>query len=188
MSLESLVVQYGYFAVLFGTMIEGESVMFIAGYFAHSQYLQWHWVFLCGVAGTHIGESFFYYLGRTRGNALLESRPAWKERSEYLLRHFRRHRYLLIVCYRFFYGMRSVAPLLLGASGVRPLVFQCLNLVGVSLWAGCLSAGGYYLGRTMEQLLEQVQRYDHWVLLGFLLVLAGIGLFKSYKSRGKQSA
>lgn len=187
MSLESLVAQYGYIAVLFGTMVEGESIMFIAGYFSQSHYLELPWVFLCGVIGTHIGESFFYFLGRTQGSALLESKPAWKERSEVLLKHFRRHRYLLIVFYRFFYGMRSVAPLMIGASGVRPAVFLCLNIFGVCLWAGCLTAGGYYFGSTLRLFLQKVERYDQWVLLGFIVVLAGIGIFKSVRAHRKES-
>jgi len=186
MSLELLVAQYGYFAVLFGTMVEGESIMFIAGYFSHSNYLELPWVYLLGIVGTHTGESFFYFLGRFKGSSMLENRPAWKERSQHLLDIFKRHRYVLIIFYRFFYGMRTVGPLMIGTSGVRPIVFQCLNLVGVSLWAGCLTSLGYFFGQTMDTFLERVDRYDHWVLLGFVLVLAGFGYFMSRKSRDKR--
>lgn len=188
MSLEHLIVQYGYVSVLFGTMIEGESIMFLAGYFSHSQYLELHWVYLLGILGTHIGESFFYFLGRFKGIALLERRPVWKERSVELFRHFKRHRYILIVFYRFFYGMRTVAPLMIGTSGVKPMVFQCLNIVGVSLWAGCLTTVGYYFGQTLGLYIDKVHRYDKWVLLGFILVLVGIGYYKSVKSKHKERA
>jgi len=185
MSLEFLVAQYGYLAVLFGTMFEGESIMFIAGYFSHSDYLQLPWVYLLGILGTHIGESFFYFLGRSKGTSLLERKPAWKAHSIEVFKRFKRHRYILIVFYRFFYGMRTVAPLMIGTSGIRPLVFQVLNLIGVSLWAGCLTSLGYYFGETLDILFRKVGRYDHWVLLGFVLVLVGFGLFKSAKLRSE---
>ena len=48
--------------------------------------------------------------------------------------------------------------------------------------------GGYYFGSTLRLFLEKVERYDQWVLLGFILVLAGIGIFKSVRARRKESA
>ena len=46
MTLESIVENYGYAALLVGTFLEGETILVIAGFLAHRGYLHLPWVFI----------------------------------------------------------------------------------------------------------------------------------------------
>jgi membrane protein DedA with SNARE-associated domain len=73
----------------------------------------------------------------------------------------------VILGFRFLYGIRTVTPFLLGASGVPAVRFVPLNAVGGALWALGIGVLGYLLGHTLEVLLAEAKRYE-------LLVLASI--------------
>jgi membrane protein DedA with SNARE-associated domain len=75
MTLEQLVSDYGYAAILIGTFFEGEMVLILGGFAAHRSYLQLPWVIVCAFVGTLFGDQLFYYIGRFRGMRLLERRP-----------------------------------------------------------------------------------------------------------------
>jgi membrane protein DedA with SNARE-associated domain len=54
--LESLIETYGYWAVLLGTVLEGETVVVIAGFLAHQGYLQLKFVIFFSFLGSLIGD------------------------------------------------------------------------------------------------------------------------------------
>lgn len=171
MNLESLIGQYGYYAVLIGTFFEGESVMILGGFFSQRSYLQLPWVYLCGFAGTYISELIFYYLGRTRGAGFIKRKPKWKRKSRRVLILLHRHKYILIIGHRFVYGMRTITPFVVGASGIKPFLFWVLNAIGAAIWTVVLGTAGFFFGRTLEVYLDKLDRYEHWVLLGIFIAI-----------------
>jgi membrane protein DedA with SNARE-associated domain len=44
MTLESVLTTYGYFALMIGTFLEGETILIAAGFLAHRGYLELPWV------------------------------------------------------------------------------------------------------------------------------------------------
>ena len=164
MSLEQLVATYGYAAVLIGTFFEGETILVVGGFLAHRGYLELPWVIASAFAGTLLGDQLYFYLGRSKGMALLGRRPRWRAKSERVLELLRRHQVPLILGFRFLYGLRTVTPFLIGASGVAPLRFSCLNVAGSAAWALAIGIAGYVLGQALETLLEEVRRYELWIL------------------------
>lgn len=75
MDFHQLIIDYGYLALFIGTFLEGETILVIAGFLAHSGYLELHWVILSAFLGTFAGDQTFFYLGRFKGIAFLEKRP-----------------------------------------------------------------------------------------------------------------
>ena len=57
MTLESFVVTYGYLALLTGALLEGETIVIIAGIMAHSGYLQLPWVIGVAFCGNTTQEA-----------------------------------------------------------------------------------------------------------------------------------
>ena len=47
-----LIQSYGYWAILAGTFLEGETILVLAGFAAHLGYLQLPWVILAAFAGS----------------------------------------------------------------------------------------------------------------------------------------
>ena len=71
MSPESLLEQFGYFAVFVGTFLEGEAILVAAGFFASRGYLDVVAVYVVAFAGAFLGHVFWFWLGRAHGVKLL---------------------------------------------------------------------------------------------------------------------
>ena len=172
MSLEELISTYGYTAVGVGTFLEGETILILGGFAAHRGYLELPWVIVCAFFGTLFGDQLFFYIGRTKGKSALEKRPRWKTKSEKVFRLLDRHQILLILGFRFLYGLRTVTPFIIGASKIAPTRFLILNILGASLWAIIIGTMGYLFGHTLEIIIGDIKQYE---LLAFSM-LAGIGM------------
>lgn len=187
-TLEHFVENYGYLAVVIGTLLEGETILIIAGFLAHRGYLDLSWVCVAAFVGTFCGDQLFFYLGRRRGPALIERRPAWRAKSQRVFELLRRHQVWVILGFRFLYGFRTVTPLIIGASRVPPLRFFALNGIGAAVWAAALGTLGYLLGQTLERILTEVRHYELQVLAGIAALgtlVWAVYLYRQYSGRSR---
>jgi len=185
MSLESLVEHYGYFAILIGTFLEGETIVVLAGFLAHRGYLSLEWVMLSAFAGTYAGDQLFYYIGKWRGTSILAKRPHWQLRSKRVFDLLHRHQVLVILGFRFLYGLRTVTPFLIGMSGVSPLRYLILNGLGATVWAIAVGLLGFALGQTVQLFLEHVKRYEITILVVIVLLAVGYWIYRWKRERGQ---
>lgn len=185
MTLHQIVADYGYWAIFIGTFLEGETILVIGGFFAHRGYLSLPLVVSLAFLGTFCGDQLFFYLGRARGMDAVNSRPAWKRKSAKVFRLLRTHQTLVIISFRFLYGIRIVTPFILGASGVKPARFFTLNLIGASVWAMTIGLLGYFLGQAMELFLAELKRYE-FLILG-LVVTIGALIWLAYGWRQRRA-
>ncbi len=180
--LEALIQQYGYLAIVVGTFLEGETVLLLGGFAAHRGYLDLAGVIAAAFVGSFAGDLIYFTIGRRKGMAFLESRPAWRANTARVLAMVHSHQTLLILTFRFLYGIRTVAPFALGASGVSPLRFVPLNLVSAAIWATAFGALGYLLGNTLQAVIGDLQRYEPAVFAA--IVAAGIVVWRWRRRRG----
>ncbi len=173
--MQDLIQQYGYLAVFFGSLLEGETVLIMAGYAAHRGYMDLGLVIVVGTFGGFLGDQFFFTLGRARGRQLLARFPTVEVQSERVERLVNRYHTWLIVGVRFLYGLRIAGPVLLGMSGVSHLRFALFNLLGALLWAMLISGAGYAFGEAFHLLLTDAKRYEG-IVLGVIL-LTGIAFW-----------
>ncbi|MDX1811386.1 MAG: DedA family protein [Gammaproteobacteria bacterium] len=160
MSLEELVSSYGYMAVGVGTFLEGETILILGGFTAHRGYLELPWVIVSAFMGTLFGDQLYYYLGRIKGKSLLQKRPTWEARSTKVLDLLHKHQILLILGFRFLYGLRTVTPFLIGMSKVSPIRFLLLNMLGAAMWAIVIGTLGYLFGYTLELVIKDIKKYE----------------------------
>lgn len=170
--LQDLIQQYGYLAVFVGSLLEGETVLIMAGYAAHRGYMDLGLVMVVGMFGGFLGDQFFFMLGRARGRQLLARLPAVEAQSARVERLVNRYHTWLIVGVRFLYGLRIAGPVLLGMSEVSHLRFAIFNLLGALLWAMLIAGAGYAFGEAFQVLLSDAKRYEA-IVLGVVL-LTGI--------------
>ncbi|HZP88482.1 MAG TPA: DedA family protein [Burkholderiales bacterium] len=188
MHLDQIVSTYGYLAVLIGTFLEGETILIIAGLLAHQGYLDLPWVVAAAFVGSTAGDQLFFSLGRQRGIAALERRPRWRRAAATAQRLLVRHQIWLILGFRFLYGLRTVTPFLLGASGIKPIRFLVLNIIGALIWAVSFGVLGYVVGETLQALVGKIKRLE--LLVVVIVVSAGllIALFVRWRQMMKRSA
>ena len=176
MSLEQLLADYGYLALLLGTLLEGETIVLIAGFLANRGYLHLPWVIVTAFAGTLAADQFFFHVGRRGGLRAVQRRPTWEARLAKVRPLVQRHQTWAILGFRFLYGLRTVTPFALGAMGIRPLRFFVLNALGAAVWAIAFSVLGYLLGNALELVIERVRRYEMVVVLALALMGAATGI------------
>ncbi|MEK7705348.1 MAG: DedA family protein [Myxococcota bacterium] len=182
-TLHALISDYGYWAVLVGTFLEGETIVVLAGLAAHNGYLGLPGVILAAFAGSTSGDQLYYWIGRRYGTALLDRRPTWRVRFDVVHRMLLRHQDVFILGFRFLYGLRAVSPFLIGMSDVRPRRFALLNVMGAAIWAVSFSTVGYLLGTAVELMLVRAKRYERYVFGAILFVGFLLWVWRRWKGR-----
>ena len=171
MSLEALISTYGYAAIAAGTFLEGETVLILGGLAVHQGYLSMPGVLISAFLATLAADQLYFHLGRAKGMAALEKRPAWKAKSEVVFARLRRHQTLVSLSFRFFYGLRAITPLALGASQTGRLRFLVLDTLAAGAWVVTYGVLGCLFGRTLDVVLGNVKRYE----AGFFAAVALLG-------------
>lgn len=178
MNLQQLIIDYGYWALFIGTFLEGETILVIAGFLAHSGYLQLPWVMSAAFLGTFAGDQTFFYLGRYKGIAFLEKRPLWHSKTDKVFDLLHRHQIKVVLGFRFLYGVRNVTPFVIGASRMHPGKFFLLNGLGALIWALAVAYLGFKFGDVAESMLGEIKHYEVQVLL----ILMAIGMLLFWRS------
>jgi membrane protein DedA with SNARE-associated domain len=169
-TLQTLIENYGYIAVFLGAVLEGETVLIMAGFAAHRGYLDLIWVIAVAALGGFAGDQCFFALGRFRGRQMLARFPSVHAQAARVDDLIHRHSTWLILGVRFMYGLRIAGPVLIGMSQVSHVRFAVLNLIGAIVWAAVVAGAGYAFGQAVTLALHNVRRYEILVLVGIALV------------------
>ena len=172
MTLENLIITYGYPAVFVGTFLEGETVLILGGLAAHLGYLNFPGVAVVAFAGSLLGDQLAFYLGRRSGDRLLEKWPGLKKRVLMIHSKTIRFRSWIVLAFRFFYGFRNLIPFTLGMSSISYQKFFALNALGAALWVVTIGTGGFLFGKAMEAVLGNARHYE----VEIMAVIAAAGL------------
>lgn len=170
MDLASLIQTYGYGIVLIGTVLEGETVLTLAGFAAHRGYLQLSLVIVTAAVGGFLGDQGYFLLGRRFGERVFQHFPTFEPGAARVTRLLDHHNLLVILSIRFLYGLRIVGPLVIGMSAVSWQRFLLLNLLGAFLWSAALASLGYAFGNLIESVLGEVREVEKWVFAAILIV------------------
>lgn len=177
--MEQWIERYGYFAVLIGTFLEGESALLLGGALAHRGLLALPLVSVTAFIGAVLGDQTWFQVGRRYGPAFLARYPHLQKqhaRAEELLRRWGDG---FVIGFRFIAGIRSITPLLLGSTTYRRSRFILLNVIGCAIWAVVVGTLGYFLGAGVKSMFERAGRIGE---LAFAALVAGGLLF--YATRG----
>ena len=151
--------------LLFGFFLPGDSLLLTVGILASTGHIDL-WVLipltiLAAVGGDQVG----YVIG-------LQSVLAWRYSfvQKHLLRarvFYERHGSTAIVAARFLPIVRTLAPVVAGASGMRYRNFVTYNVAGGILWVVSLTLSGYVLGRTAPSFIP-----IFYPLIGIIVVIS----------------
>ncbi len=177
--LPALVQSYGLWAVLVGTALEGETVLVLAGFFAHRGYMGFSAVVAVATVGAFAGDQFWFWLGRNRSAFVMKRFTGVGAAVSRLDPFVSRHPVLAAVCVRFLYGFRIAGPVALGMTTLRISVFALANAVGALIWASVVTGIGWFFGQAPTRLLDDVHRHEGWIALG--IALLGFLAFVTYR-------
>lgn len=181
MSIElfkELIAQYGYLALFIGTFLEGETILLLAGFAAQSPdfNLDLRLVILAAFTGSLAGDQTAFFIGRHFGRKLVARSEKWRQRADKVHAMLRKYHEVLILSFRFFYGLRNLTPFVLGTADISVLKFFILNAIGAAIWAVSFALIGFAFGSLLENVLVRVIDNVHHVELAVLGVAACIAL------------
>jgi membrane protein DedA with SNARE-associated domain len=185
MNLSGLIEQYGYAALFVGSLLEGETLLILAGFAAHQGFLQLPWVIVVAMTGGWAGDQIYFWLGRRHGGWVLSHFPRLLPVFERANVMIERYHELLIVGVRFLYGLRTVGPMALGMSAVPGWRFVLFNALGALIWAVGIGGAGYLFGQALELFLADVKKLQETLLIVLLFVGLLVWVWRRSKFRNK---
>lgn len=189
MDLPALIATYGYTIVFAGALIEGETVLVLAGVAAHLGYLSLAKVVAAAALGGFLGDQIYFFLGRRYGLRLLDRFPAAKAVAPRVDALVVRHRALVVPLLRFTYGVRTVGPILIGAGRMNPLAFAALNAVGAAAWAVLVGGAGYLFGQAVIALLGRARVVEEALFaVAAIATLVALVLYRRRRRRAARAA
>lgn len=177
MGFEALIARFGYAAVVGGAFLEGETVVIAAGAMANRGLLWVPLVMLCAFVGSLANDQLWYFLGRRFGRAFIAKRPKLAARADRVEAFMVRWGALYVVAFRFLYGLRTVTPVLLGASGYPVARFVALNATGAALWATSYTLLGWGVGSGAKALFTGASIWVQSAALAAALIAAALAVY-----------
>jgi membrane protein DedA with SNARE-associated domain len=164
LDLPALIQSHGYLVLVIGCLLEGETLLALAGFAAHEGYLHLPTVIAVAAAAGFVGDQIFFWIGRRHGDWALARLPSVSTHVQRVHRLIERWGALVVVLVRFAYGLRIAGPVIIGTSRFSAVQFAIYNALGAVLWATLIASLGWLFGRTIERLLGDIHRFELWAL------------------------
>lgn len=183
MTLASLIADHGYWIVAAGCLLEGETVLLLAGFAAKRGYLDPVEVVGVASAAAFAGDQLLFWVGRRYGHALLARWPAIARRAARISGLIDRHPQKAALVARFIYGSRFAGPILIGMSSMPRARFAPLNAIASIAWATLFTTAGWYLGGAAEAYAGDLRRIEGWLLAALIAAVVAWRLTAFLKRR-----
>ncbi len=171
---------HGYWVLFVGTFLEGEAILIMAGFLAFQGYLHPVGVIMTAFAGSFFGDQFFFHLGRWQGKSLLRRFHFIARRFREAIRMIEKYGAFVAFISRFTYGLRIILPIILGITCLPSRTFLIINLGSAFAWACIFSLAGYLFGKSASLFLDDVGKYEHYLLLSLAGLIMMFWLFHAY--------
>ena len=178
--------------------VPSELVVAPAAYHAASGGLNILLVVLFATIGADLGASINYfvalYVGRPVVYKFANSR--WgrmcllnQEKVEKSERYFDDHGVVATLTGRLIPGIRHLISLPAGLARMNYWKFLLYTTIGAGAWHSILAALGWYLHSVVpeDELTQTIERYNHYIIIGIVAVIALVVVYFLVKSRNKKS-
>ncbi len=147
---------YGYWVVLLGTFVEGETILSLAGALVHHGFFSLEGLFFTAFIASAASDQLFFFIGRKYGTTYLQNKSSrFMNVSGRVLRLLDRYETLFLIGFRFMYGLRNIAAFIVGAHRVDPVKFVLCNLIGAAFWVFMFIMLGYGAGAIFLKMLHR---------------------------------
>lgn len=168
---------HGYWVLFVGTFLEGEAILIMAGFLAFQGYLGIVGVIATAFVGSFLGDQFYFYLGRWKGKWLLKAFSAIAKKFRKALKLIEKYGSFVAFISRYTYGFRILLPIILGMTNLSATRFLLLNLLSALSWAVVFSLAGYLFGKSASLFVEDVSRYEPYIMAVLLGLICCMWLF-----------
>jgi len=125
-------------------------------------------------AGSFLGDTIRFGIGRFIGTQWLSPFPRLQRSSQIVVRLVDRYYVWLILFHRYPHGIRGVAGFAYGMSRLSWPTFLAFNFVAAGLWSGVVLSAGHAFGQVSEKLLNDAFSGIGMVMLIVFLTLSWV--------------
>jgi membrane protein DedA with SNARE-associated domain len=125
-------------------------------------------------AGSFLGDTIRFGIGRFFGTQWLSPFPRLQRSSQIVVRLVDRYYVWLILFHRYPHGIRGVAGFAYGMSRLSWPTFLAFNFVAAGLWSGVVLSAGHAFGQVSEKLLNDAFSGIGMVMLIVFLTLSWV--------------
>lgn len=175
-------------ALLIGIIMPGgDTLLFIAGFFAAQGDLPIVWLIVSIIVGAILGDNVGYTIGRRAGPKLFRKEDGLFFRKDHIDRaesFYEAHGGKTITLARFLPIIRTFAPMIAGVGKMDRRRFMFYNVLGAAIWGISVPLLGYFFGSlipNLDQLLVPIVLLA--LVIGFLPPL--IPILRDPRSRKK---
>jgi membrane-associated protein len=161
--------------LMIGFFLPGDSLLVTAGLFAARGDLDITALNVVAMVSAIVGDATGYWVGFRAGQALYSRPNSLLFRREHLIKSeqfYERHGGKTIVIARFVPIIRTFAPVVAGAARMRYRDFAVYNIAGGLLWVLSMTLTGYFLGRSIPNIEQNIHLVVGTVIL--LSLMPGI--------------
>ena len=137
-------------------------------------------------AGSFLGDTIRFGIGRFFGTQWLSPFPRLQRTSQLVVRLVDRYYVWLILFHRYPHGIRGVAGFAYGMSRLSWPTFLAFNFFAAGLWSGAILSAGHAFGQISEKLLNDAFSGIGIVMLIVFLALSWV-LSKKLERVAEQS-
>jgi len=169
---EDILLTYGPIVVFLWTIIEGETIVVIAGYLIHQGLLSPLPVVVAAFLGTFVSNEAIFFIGR---HSMAEKYVARIKASRHFARALQlveRWPTLFTFASRFVYGFRIVGALAISMTGVSGARHFVINLASAAVWSVVFTVVGYLAGATVEAWFGRIHHLSHKIVWALLIGVA----------------
>lgn len=165
--------------LLAGFFLPGDSLLVTAGLIAGVEDTVNIWTLNFSLSLAAIsGDSFGYWLGYHFGPKIFNREDSFFFHKDHLIRtkkFYEKYGAKTIVLARFIPIVRTFAPTVAGVARMNYKRFLGYNILGGVGWVASMTLAGYFLGRSIPNIEEQI----HWVIL-VVIVLSFLPILKEW--------
>ena len=179
-----LIVVFAETGLFFGFFLPGDYLLFMAGLlcstgkFDVSIYTLVLSLIAAGVLGNYTG----YWFGYRTGHSLFHKNESFFFKKRYVelaQQFYTKHGGLALILGRFFWIIRTFAPIFAGIVQLDIRKFTLYNFIGSIAWVSTFTLGGFFLGRRYPQLLHNME----YIVLGLMVITTIPLIIAVYKTK-----
>lgn len=164
----------------------GDYMLFAAGLLCGSAFLDIpiFWLVILLFIAAFLGDLTGYFKGKWLGNKLFTDNNSRFFKKDYLERgnnFYTKYGLWAFILGRFMPVIRTLVPMIAGASRFNFKKFILFNMTGAIIWTGTLIPLGYFVGRTYPDIIN----YSFYILVLFIIIASApvlkILFTKAYK-------
>jgi membrane protein DedA with SNARE-associated domain len=159
----------------FGLPIPEDATLLVAGYASSQGFIKLPFLMIVAVLGILTGDNLGYWLGRRHASDIQNFlfRHGHKifltpEKVNKIYMTFRKHPDWTIFLSRFVVGLRFIAPLIAGSSGMKWREFFFFNLIGAVFVGTLIPLAGWYFGQNLGMISKFVK--DFYLIITIIAV------------------